>query len=78
MKGMIDESGGKKLTYFEIFIFKIENLVLDSLIYLETVERFKNRSNMMKFGSFGDNTIPLSIMVGAIALKQGCLWSTVK
>jgi len=33
-----------------------ENLVSESLIYLEPVERFKNRSNVMKFRSFGDNT----------------------
>jgi len=33
-----------------------ENLVFDSLIYLESVERFKNRKNEMKFRSFGDST----------------------
>jgi len=33
-----------------------ENLVFDSLIYLELVERLKNRSNVMKFRSFGDKT----------------------
>jgi len=33
-----------------------ENLAFDSLNYLEPVERFKNRSNVMKFMSFGDNT----------------------
>jgi len=32
-----------------------ENLVLDSVLYLEPVERFKNRSNEMKFRSFGDS-----------------------
>jgi len=32
-----------------------ENLVCDSLIYLEPVEIFKNRSNVMKFRSFGDS-----------------------
>jgi len=26
------------------------------VIYLEPVERFKNRSNVMKFRSFGDST----------------------
>jgi len=31
-----------------------ENLVFDSPIYLEPVERFKNRSTVMKFRSFGD------------------------
>jgi len=31
------------------------NFVYDSLIYLESVERFKNRSNVMKFRSFGDS-----------------------
>jgi len=32
-------------------------LCIVSLIYLEPVERFKNRSNVMKFRSFGDGTI---------------------
>jgi len=32
-----------------------ENLVLDSLIYLEPVERFLDRSNVMAFRSFGDS-----------------------
>jgi len=40
------------LTSFERFICERENLVFDSLIYLEPVERFKNRSNVMKFRSF--------------------------
>jgi len=29
-----------------------ENFVFDSLIYLEPVERFKNRSKVMKFKEF--------------------------
>jgi len=33
-----------------------ENLVFDSLIYLEPVERFKIRSTAMKCRSFGDTT----------------------
>jgi len=33
-----------------------ENLAFDSLIYFEPVEIFKNRSNVMTFRSFGDNT----------------------
>jgi len=33
-----------------------ENLVLDSLIYLKPEESFKNRSNVVKFMSFGDST----------------------
>jgi len=35
-----------------------ENLVglFDSLIYFEPVEILKNRSNVMKFRSFGDST----------------------
>jgi len=33
-----------------------ENYVFDSLIYLEPVKRFENRSNVMKFRSFGDST----------------------
>jgi len=36
------------LTSFERFICKKENLVFDSLIYLEPVEIFKNRSNVKK------------------------------
>jgi len=44
------------LTSFERFICVRENFVFDSLIYLEPVERFKNRSNVMKFRSFGDIT----------------------
>jgi len=34
-----------------------ENLLLDSLIYLDPVERFKNRSDVMKFRNFGDSTL---------------------
>jgi len=56
VKGMKEESGGKKVYQFERFICDKENLVFDSLIYLEPVERFKNRSNVMKFRSFGDST----------------------
>jgi len=46
------------LTSFERFISEREreNLVFDSLIYLEPVERFKNRNNVLKFKSFGDST----------------------
>jgi len=44
------------LTSFERFIFVRENFVFDSLIYVEPVERFKNRSNVMKYRSFGDST----------------------
>jgi len=33
-----------------------ENFVFDYLINLEPVDRFKNRSNVMKFRSFGDST----------------------
>jgi len=44
------------MTSFERFICKTENLVFNYLIYLEPVERFKNRSNVMKFRSFGDST----------------------
>jgi len=48
----------RKRKSFEIFICKRENSVglFDSLIHLEPVERFKNRSNVMKFKSFGDST----------------------
>jgi len=44
------------LTSFERFICERENLVFDSLIYHEPVERFKNKSNVMKFMSFGGST----------------------
>jgi len=44
------------LTSFERFICERENFVFDSLSYLEPVERCKNRSNVMKFRSFGDST----------------------
>jgi len=46
----------RRLTSFERFICERVNFVFDSLIYLEPVERFKNRSNVMKFRSFGDST----------------------
>jgi len=45
----------RRLTSFERFICWRENFVFDSLIYLEPVERFKNRSNVMKFWSFEMN-----------------------
>jgi len=54
VKGMKEESGGKKVEQFERFICERENFVFDSLIYLEPVERFKNRSDVMRFRSFGD------------------------
>jgi len=44
------------LTSFERFICERENLAFDSFIYLEPVKRFRNRSNVMKFGSFTDST----------------------
>jgi len=44
------------LTSFERFICERENLVFDSLIYLEPVERFKNRNKVMKFRCSGDST----------------------
>jgi len=59
---MKEESGGKKVDQF----CERENIVFDSLIYLEPVERFKNRSNVMKFRSFGDSTLWHSqLLVGA-------------
>jgi len=44
------------LSSFEKFICERENFVFDSFIYLKPVERFKNRSKVMKFRSFGDST----------------------
>jgi len=46
----------RRLTSFERFICVRENFVFDSLIYLEPIERCKNRSNAMKCRSFGDST----------------------
>jgi len=34
----------------------LDNFVFDSPIYLEPVERFNDKSNVMKFRSFGDST----------------------
>jgi len=45
------------LTSFERFICERENFVFDYVIYFAPVEIFKNRSNVMKFRSFGDSTI---------------------
>jgi len=43
VKEMKEESGGKKVDQFwEIYMCERENLVFDSLSYLEPVERFKN------------------------------------
>jgi len=56
VKGMKEESEGKKVDQFLRDVYIRENLVFDSLIYLEPVERFKNRSNVMTFRSFGDST----------------------
>jgi len=53
VKGMKEENGGKKV---DQFICERENLVFDYLIYLEPVDRFKNRSSVMKFRRFGDST----------------------
>jgi len=48
----------RRWTSFERFVCERENLVIDFLIYLKPVERFKNiyRSNGMKFRSFGDSS----------------------
>jgi len=46
----------RRLTSFERFICVRENLVFDSLIYLNPVDSFEIRSNVMKFSSFGDST----------------------
>jgi len=47
----------RRLTSFERFVCVRENIVFDFLIYHEPVERFKNRSNLMKFRSFGDSAM---------------------
>jgi len=41
--------------FWEIYMSERE-LEFDSLIYLEPVEKFKNKSNVMTFRSFGDST----------------------
>ena len=43
----------------ERLVCERENFVLNSLIYFEPVKRFENRSDMMKFRSFGDGTCSL-------------------
>jgi len=54
---MKEESGGKKVDHAVLLdLYVRQNLVFDSLIYLEPVERFENRSNVMKFRSFGEST----------------------
>jgi len=58
MKKMKEESRGRPVL---IDLFMRENPVFDSLIYLEPMERFKNRSNVMKFRSFGDSTSSRSV-----------------
>jgi len=53
------------LASFERFICEKEreDFVYDSIIYIEPVERFKNRSNVMKFRSFGDSTSSTNMLV---------------
>jgi len=51
-----NERRERRLTSFERFKCEREYFVFDFLIYLEPVERFKNRSNVMKFRSFGNRT----------------------
>jgi len=55
VKGMKEESGGRKVDQFERFSCERENCILfDSLIYLEPVERLLNLSNVMQFRNFGN------------------------
>jgi len=56
VKGMKKRAVVRRLASFDRFICERENFVFDSLIYLDPVERFKNRSNVMKFRNFGDST----------------------
>jgi len=53
-----------------IDLYVRENLVFDSLIYLELVERFKNRSNVMKLRSFriGDGILVLDLGDGILMI----------
>jgi len=76
---MKEESGGKKDDQFwEIrFICKTENLVFDSLIYLEPVERFKNWSYVMEFRIFGvlvfrSSSFIIKLILESIFLKTNC------
>jgi len=57
VEGMKEESGGKKVVLRDLYVR--ENFVFDSLMYLEPVERFKKKSNVMKFRSFGYSTSSL-------------------
>jgi len=58
------------LTNFERLYVR-ENSVFDSLIYLEPVERFKNRSYVMKFRSFGDSTSRLFLAYMRLCMTTG-------
>jgi len=60
----------RRLPCFERFICVRENLVLESLIYLVPEERFKNRSNVTKFRSFGDSTSSNSGVAGILSRRE--------
>jgi len=45
----------ERFTSFKRFLCEKENLVFYSLIYHEPMERFWNKSNVIKFRSFGDS-----------------------
>jgi len=40
----------------DLYARERENFVFESLIHLEPAVRFKNKSNVVKFRSFGDRT----------------------
>ena len=44
------------VTTFERFVSNRDNFIMNSLIYCEPMKWFENRSDMMKFWSFGDGT----------------------
>jgi len=58
VKGMKEESKRAEIRRLISLrdLYVCEKLIFDSLIYLEPVERFKNRSNVMKCMSFGVST----------------------
>jgi len=56
VKRIEKESGDKKVNQFERFTQERENLISNCLIYLEPVDRFWNKSNVMTFRNFSDST----------------------
>jgi len=65
-----------RLSGIEKFEGKRENFILNTFIYLKPVKRFKNRSGVSEFWSFGDSTSKGVLdLLETIYLK---LWKTVQ